>query len=76
MWRNGLGEKWITDAAGGREPSLWRKVRWTGANSGKQKENTSPKPLAGKMREAEFHEFLQPVGIKDWHFRGPQVWLR
>lgn len=29
-----------------------------------QKDNTFPKPLAGKMRRADFHRFLQPWGLK------------
>ena len=32
--------------------------------SGPYKENTSPKPLAGKMGGAGFHDFLQPGGSK------------
>ena len=28
------------------------------------KEKVSPKPMAWKMRGAEYHEFLQPVGLK------------
>ena len=30
------------------------------------KENTSPKPLTGKMRGADDHEFLPQVELKDW----------
>lgn len=29
------------------------------------KDNISPKPLAGKTRGADFHEFLQQAGLKD-----------
>lgn len=32
---------------------------------GSYKENTSPKPLSGKMRRADFCEFLEPAGLKD-----------
>ena len=39
------------------------------------KENISPKPSAGKIRKAEFPEFLQPGGLKDWSFKGQWVWL-
>lgn len=39
---------------------------------GLHKKNISPKPLTGKTREAEFSEFLQPVGLKDWSSRGLQ----
>ena len=39
------------------------------------KENISPKPLAWKMRRAEFHEFLQPMGLKAWSFEGQQASL-
>lgn len=35
-----------------------------GAYKGMKKENISPKPLAGKMKWTDFHEFLQPVGLK------------
>lgn len=33
------------------------------------KESTSPKALAWKMKEVDFHKFLQPVGLKDWSLR-------
>lgn len=35
-----------------------------GAHSGMHKEK-SPKPLTGKTRRADFHEFLQPGRLKD-----------
>ena len=49
-----MEEKWITSAVEGREP--WsqtkererEKERERGAHRGMHKENTSPKPLAGK----------------------------
>ena len=30
-----------------------------------------PKSLAGKTIGAYFHEFLRPVGLKDWNFKDP-----
>jgi len=35
----------------------------------------SPYPLAWKMRGAELHEFLEPVGHKVWSFKGQQASL-
>lgn len=35
----------------------------------------SPKPMAWRMREAEFFEFCQPVGLKTWKFKDQQAWL-
>lgn len=37
---------------------------------GLHKKNTSPKPLAGKMRTHDFHEYFQAVTLKHWNFRG------
>lgn len=45
------------------------------STEGYAKENTSPKPLSRKMREADFYEFLQPVGLKGWSFRETLAWL-
>lgn len=39
------------------------------------KENTSPKPLAGRKKGADFHEFLQLEVLKDWSFRDQWTWL-
>ena len=36
---------------------------------GSHKENTSPKPLAKKVKGADLPEFLQPVELKDCSFR-------
>lgn len=52
---------------GGNGPLTWRKVNKNGAHKDMDKESTSPKPLAGKMRRADFCEFLQPVGINEVH---------
>ena len=35
------------------------------AHKGLQKKNTSLKPLTGKMRRADYFEFLQAVELKD-----------
>ena len=59
----------------GREPWLQRKAVENGAHKVTYKDNTFPKPLTGKKRAAEFCEFLQSVGLKDWSFRGLQSWL-
>lgn len=45
-------------AAEGREPSLW-------VHRDTHK-NTSEKPLTGKSKGVNFHDFLQPAGFKDW----------
>lgn len=50
------------------------RVECTGRSTERRK--TSPKPLPGKRRGAEFHEFLQPMELKDWGFRGPHTWLQ
>ena len=49
-----LGEKGLSGAVEGREHWSQRKVRESGVHRGMYKENTSPKPLAGKMRGADF----------------------
>ena len=36
---------------------------------GSHKENTSPKPGTGKMREADYREFSQAVELKDYSLR-------
>ena len=38
------------------------------------KENTAPKPLPGKMRGADFHEFLAQQGLKT-SFKSQETWL-
>ena len=47
-----------------------------GAHKVTQKENTSSKPLAGKMGGADFCEFLQPAGQKNWTFKDGWAYLR
>ena len=64
MQRSSLGEKGIMGAAEGREPWSWRKERRSGTHKDMHKENPSPEPLSGKMKEAEFYEFLKIVGLK------------
>ena len=54
MW---LGEKWITGTAEGREPWLQKQGRGSGVHKDKHKENTLPKPLAGKSRGTVFMTF-------------------
>lgn len=63
-------------AAEGRGPWLRKQARQSGAHRDMHKGNTSSKPLAGETRGADFHEFSQLVGLKNWSFRGPQAWLR
>lgn len=36
--------------------------------------NTSPKPLAGKRRRADFPKFLQSAELEDRSFKGQQAW--
>lgn len=38
-------------------------------------QDTSPEPMAGKTRRADFLEFLQLVRLKDWSIRSPWAWL-
>ena len=45
-----------------------RQERESGAHMGTHNESTSAKPLAGKMRRADFREFLQPTKLKDCTF--------
>lgn len=51
----------------GRNPGQGEREieRERGAHCRSYKENTSPKPFTGKMRGADFCEFLQPAGLKD-----------
>lgn len=55
------------------KPGLWRRVE--GAHRTTHKENVNLKPLAWKMRGAEFGEFLQPEGPKASSFKGQWAWL-
>lgn len=59
----------MLEKGGGPERSEKRAYRGT------HKQNTSVKPLAGKIRGADFHEYLQTVGLEDWNFKGPEAWL-
>lgn len=72
----GLGKKQIMGDVVGRKPWIWRKVRENGVHRNTHNENTYAKPLARKMRGADSHEFLQPVGLKHWSFIGQWAWLR
>lgn len=65
-----MGKKQITGVVDGRKP--WsqteereREKRECRAFRGSQKENSSPPPLSGKRSGADFHELLQPVGLKE-----------
>lgn len=64
MQRLGLGKKWMTGRVEGRKPWSQRNVREREAYSGTHKDNTSPKPLPGKTRGADFHEFCKEQGLK------------
>ena len=61
-----MGEKQTAGAVDGRKGERER-----GVHRGSHKENTSPKPLTGKTRGADFLKFLQPVELKECSFRGP-----
>lgn len=50
-------EKEIPGAAEGRECWFHRMVRESGTHKDTQEENTSPMPLVGKMRGADFCKF-------------------
>ena len=55
----------------GGEGAMVMKKGWRegGVHRRMHKENISPKPLAWKMRRAEFHKFLQPAGLEDRSFK-------
>ena len=63
--RYDLRKKWITGAAEGRR----RERERHGSSQEIHKENTSPKPLTGKVRWIDFHEFSQPMRPEDWSFK-------
>ena len=58
-WRNGT---WML-SRGGSPGHGKRSEREREAHRGLHKENTSPKPLAGKMSGADFRDFLQPARL-------------
>ena len=71
-----LREEEIMGAAEEREPWSQRKARKSGAHRDPHKKNTFPKPLARKMRETDFCEFLQPIIFKkNWSFGDLWAWL-
>lgn len=49
-------------AAEYRDPWSWREK---GEHRGLYNKNTSPKPLTGKMIEADYSEFFQPSELKE-----------
>ena len=55
--RDILGKKWIMSAVEGRELWSQREARERRVHRGLHKENSSPKPLTGKTKEIDFHEF-------------------
>lgn len=73
MQRHDLGEKHIASAEKG-------KASWSQTEAIKSERERSAKAIAqrkyflkatdGKIRGGDFHEFLQPPGIKDWSFKG------
>ena len=62
-----VGEEALVTEKGERKSGMYR---------GMLKENTSSKPLAGKMGGADFCEFLQPAGQKNWTFKDGWAYLR
>lgn len=56
---------------------------WSAVEGGKQTitpgslhgEDESPEHLAIKVRGAEFHDFLQPAGLKVWNSKNQQAGL-
>ena len=77
----GNAETWLKGDTGCRCCEVWRELwsqrrarergRERGAHKGTHKLNTFPKPLAWKMRGAEFCEFLPTAGLKlkAWSFK-------
>lgn len=57
-------EKWIAGATKRREPWSWKTVK-SGIQKDMYQKNNFPKPLAGKVRGAEFYVLLQPAWLKD-----------
>lgn len=47
-----------------QEGAVVLEMGWGKREREMHKKNISPKPLAWKMREAEFQEFLKRVGLK------------
>lgn len=66
MWFAGETDRRSCGGEGALVEERWEREECVGSS----KENTSPKPLVGEMREADFHDFVQPVGLKDWSHRG------
>lgn len=62
-WFMGEMDCWCCVGEGTMIPE--KDERKGGTYSGTHKDNTSLKPLAGKMRRADVHEFLQPAGLED-----------
>lgn len=60
-----LGEKQIMGATERREPLSQRKVREAGMHRDRHKEITSPKPLVGETKDADFMSFCKQQGSKD-----------
>ena len=66
-----MGEKWITGSVEealmvekGETERERKRERERRVYGGLHKENTSPRPLTGKMRRADFQAFLQQQGSK------------
>lgn len=59
----------------GKEGVLFAEKSERGTHRGTHKENTCTKPLAGKMRVSDFHEFLKPKRLEEWGFKGWWAWL-
>ena len=63
MWFGGEWDCWYYRGEGTLVMEKGERER--GAHRGMHKKNTSPEPLPGEMREADFSEVLQPVGLED-----------
>lgn len=65
-----MEKKYITGPRDERDPWSQRKARKRQAHRAMHKEKVFLRSLTGKTRGSGFHNFLQPVGDKNWSFNG------
>ena len=72
MWSGGEMD---CGCCGGEGPLLMEKGEAERNTQRNSQGKHFPKATGYKMSGADFHEFLQPVGYKDWSFKGRWTWL-
>lgn len=65
MWRHGLEEKQIVYAVKRGSPSLRERQKGEKHTGISTRRSRSQKSLFWKIREADFHDFLHAVALKD-----------